>query len=84
MPLFMTKPVQVEAVQWDSRTPGKLPDWARDHVTEGPTIALLDTFQGRRQIEPGDWVVRDSEGALSSVPKAVFGTIYETSDENKI
>lgn len=77
---YVKKPVAVEAAQWFAGQPGALPEWAKAIVTEGPSKAFLDTPIGRRHIESGDWIVRDEEGDIISVPNEAFVLFYEAAN----
>lgn len=76
MPKFVSRPVEIEAFQWEGNAAGALAfgHWVGSHLLqgapgdfpelsfEGGGIAVLHTRSGPQRCRPGDWIIRELDG----------------------
>ena len=82
MPTFRTKPVTVEAIQYDGTTEAQHQLAAafggeplRSTPVAGPFF--IRTLLGPVRVDPGDWMVRGASGMLFPVSDELFRELYE-------
>ncbi|GJE77468.1 Gp49 family protein [Methylorubrum suomiense] len=83
---FTKKPVTIEAVQWDGRTVGDVPDWILEALNKGPDVpggimrigdtVHVFTTEGVMIASPTDWIIRGVEGELYPCKDSVFVATY--------
>ena len=87
---FQTKPVVIEAWRF---TQGNYEDEWPEFIGEAKyyeerlsfsqtysgriTGASIRTLGGTRQVKPGDWIIRDTQGELHSYDHKAFEALYE-------
>lgn len=86
MAKFKSKPVVIEAWQWNGENATQWPKWLYDweHNNEVCSLhagnLLIPTLEGRVRVSVGDWVIRGTEGELYPCKDSVFKTKYEPVD----
>lgn len=87
--LYVKKPVVVQAMRWipdDLRLAGELVGWLTaagaqfDHHGEGvgsKTPINIHTLEGVMRAEPGDWIIRGTEGEFYPCKPAAFDATFE-------
>ena len=80
--LYRKKPVFIEAIQWTGDNWLEVCKFAKTkHIYIDERGLFVEKLQGEIVFDPGDWVIRDVEGALSSCKPDVFAQVYEKVDE---
>jgi hypothetical protein len=79
---YRNRPVQIEAMQWDGsrKSEEEIMQWALPRVrgrASGSHLILRTTRGESIRTDPGDWIVRDSNGRFSMVTAVVFAETYE-------
>ena len=73
---FKTKAIELEAVKYDGK---EIPNFAKDRVSVGQADAavIVDTHEGARQCEPGDYFVLTDAGQVLVRNGAIFEAVFE-------
>jgi len=53
------------------------------HVTDklhGSQYAIIETAEGKREVNAYDWIVSDTDGNLSTCTNEVFNNLYEQAE----
>jgi hypothetical protein len=79
MPRFQKGPIVVEAEQFDSHT-RPLPFATRDVVKFG---FYIDTLEGPRLIQDGDWIIRGARGEFTVCKPSIFAELYTLVPESR-
>jgi hypothetical protein len=87
---FRTKPAVVDARQLDGSS-NELIAWLAagganyrmfaDSYDPRKDVIILETRAGQVRAEPGDWILRDAEGAFYHLKPDVFDAMYEAVPE---
>jgi hypothetical protein len=89
MTRYRRKPEYVEAVRFDPSGPHKmeLPAGVRGVPSPGADNwdymgchFWIDSWSGRIDVNPGDWIVTDSEGERNALPDEKFEALYDLAD----
>ena len=81
---FRTKPVIVQAMQWDGENAAALAAWMRASGTVDtseivPRQSLsIPTRQGVLRAALGDWIIWNEQGEFSSCKPDIFAATYES------
>lgn len=83
--LYRKKPVVIEAVQVDSHDYDgmcEIAAWCggRADETDGHVIAI-DTLEGTMFADPGDWIIRGTEGEFYPCKPAAFAGTFDPDEE---
>ena len=87
MAKFRKKPIVIEAwrnpVNWSTER-GKtelIPDWLiTDKVSaahDDPNALLIETLEGVKRVDPGDWIIKDVADELYPCKPDIFKITYE-------
>ena len=82
MPKFRTKPVVIEAVQFNGHNDAECLAFcptAVDPVTRGPLL-IIPTLEGDMQVSKGDWIIRGVKGEFYPCKPDIFAATYEPVD----
>ncbi|MDH5452589.1 MAG: hypothetical protein OEX14_04470 [Paracoccaceae bacterium] len=73
---FKTRAIELEAVKYDG---GNIPDFAEDRISANRSDALLtvETDEGERQCNLGDYFVLTDAGQVLVRAGAIFEAIFE-------
>lgn len=78
MPLYIKKPVVIEAFQWMK---DEVPSWwveAKGIKLEIDTgVALIPTLEGIMRATPGDWIIKGIKGEIYPCRSDIFQATYE-------
>lgn len=86
---FKLKPVTVEAFRFGVDAE---PFWWEEQIISGesasqwlgrdgqPISAQIETLRGLKNVYPGDWVIRHSNGELSTLKHEAFKVTYDWED----
>jgi hypothetical protein len=84
---YRSKPVVIEAWQFNSGDYESMPVWLRDYrdktlnlpclVTDDGNAMLVPTLEGTMRASLGDWIIKGTEGELYPCKDSVFKTKYE-------
>ena len=82
MPMFRKLPVLVDAVQWGGPGLPDAPAWAVEAAQYGVIKVTggrveVSTLDGVLTADPGDWIVKGSEGEVYPVKADIFAASYE-------
>lgn len=76
---YRSKPVEIEAVQWDGKNLDELrafvPEEWRDNRIHQPLG--IKTLEGIMTVSVGDWIIKGTEGEFYPCKDSVFQRKYE-------
>ena len=77
---YKSKPVEIDAVQWNGDF--ELANLHKEKVSfnaieEGGPYLCIHTLEGIMRLSPGDWLIRGTEGELYPCKDSVFQRKYE-------
>lgn len=79
---YTSRPVSITARQWDGTIDGgrRVIDWAEGAVirwsNETPQRLVVETLEGRMTANPGDWIIKGTEGEFYPCKDSVFQRKY--------
>jgi hypothetical protein len=77
MPRYTTRPVQIEAVQWDGHMHMMSDAFRRSVLRHLPNGTVeIDTLDGPRPCKQGWWIVAGPDGAFSVMRAAAFDEMF--------
>ena len=85
---FRKKPVVIEAVQWTGQNSDDVLWWIDSSCTDPPCadvihagergrILTMETLEGLRRAEPGDWIIKGVDGEFYPCKPDSFAATYE-------
>lgn len=78
---FRKRPINIDAWQWfkhgDVPEVGAIPFGEKVSEARRRRLGWLDTPQGGHLVFPGDWIIIDSKGRLSTCNPITFTKLYE-------
>jgi hypothetical protein len=80
---YTSRPVSIEAVQWDGTIENgrTIIDWADGAEmrwsNETPQRLTIQTLEGRMSANPTDWIIKGTEGEFYPCKDSVFQRKYE-------
>lgn len=78
---FRKRPVEIEAMRYRPRDIGAIWDWAGVENIYGPVedddSAYIMTLEGRMEVSPGDWIIKEVEGEFYPCKPGIFDKTYE-------
>jgi hypothetical protein len=80
MPLFMKKPIVVEARQWDGtfKSARELIEWSKNNLCWVEQGLFVETLEGILVVRERDWIIKDDKGSYHPCAEEIF---YENYDE---
>ncbi|MEO2016563.1 MAG: hypothetical protein ABGZ53_19570 [Fuerstiella sp.] len=73
--MYRRRPVEIDAFPWTCGC--RMPDWARNKLTEHEQCVYIDTLEGIMTATPGDFIIRSVEGEVYSCKPGIFEKTYE-------
>ena len=73
---YKTRPIELEAHKY-SGDQESLPDWARTMIELGQESLVVETSEGQRQCEVGDYLIRTGDGKQAVRIASIFDSIFE-------
>ena len=87
MKKYRSKPVEIEAVQWDGVTKEPILNMMGQPAHINPSssyffepmdsLIKIKTLEGIMTAKPGDWIIKGTEGEFYPCKDSVFQTKYE-------
>jgi hypothetical protein len=79
---FRKKPVEVDAFRFDGTNADAILNWIGDHdpqahAWEAALGIVIQALEGTMIADPGDWIVRGTEGEFYPCKPGMFAATYE-------
>ena len=71
---YKTRPIELEAHK-SSGDQEFLPDWARAMIASGQESLVVESSEGQRQCEVGDYLIRTDDGKQVVMITSIFESI---------
>lgn len=79
---YRKKPEEVEAFRWTGEDSAVLPVWLavamqQHSVAKRYPCLYIDTWEGTRRADPGDYIICDAKGKIYPCKQDIFEMTYE-------
>ena len=79
MPLFVKRPIIVEAVQWTGDNEREIETLNAKVIVDGKTL-FISTLEGVMSASVGDWIIKGIAGECYPCKPEIFDATYERKD----
>lgn len=80
MPMFMKRPVVVEARQYTTESADDIAKWCSGYILTSSNL-VIPTLEGSRRALQNDWIIKGVRGEFYPCPESIFNVTYERVEE---
>lgn len=83
MPMFVKKPIAIEARQFTNETEHEILSWAEAYIhPQDKDCLVIPTLEGGMKAKKGDWIIRGVRGEFYPCREDIFNETYEKVENN--
>lgn len=76
MPMFVKKPIAIEARQFIDDNAHEIADWCSGFLEDKLTL-VISTLEGKMTARNGDWIIKGVRGEFYPCREDIFNETYE-------
>jgi hypothetical protein len=81
MPMFMKKPVAIEARQYTAESANDIAKWCSGYIDTSSCL-VIPTLEGPMRALQNDWIIKGVRGEFYPCRESIFNETYERVEEN--